>query len=119
MAEERPHRVGGGLLAPRGVVHEQGDPVPELGVEARRFVVEARRPPPGSGVSTTSLSARGPGPTRSKNAGSTSRTASTMAETTATVSRGQSPVRIIRHSRCSTMPETVCTIEVKAPTGIT
>ena len=32
---------------------------------------------------------------------------------------GVSPVRIIRYSRCSTMPETVCTIEVKAATGIT
>ena len=40
-----------------------------------------------------------------------------MAVTTATLSRGQSPVRIIRQSRCSTMPETVWTIEVKAASG--
>ena len=56
---------------------------------------------------------------RSKNAGSSCFTSPTIASTTARVSAGASPVRIMRYRRCSTMPETVCTIEVKAATGIT
>ncbi len=48
--------------------------------------------------------ASGPCPIRSKKAGSRSLTSATIASTTARVSAGASPVRIMRCSRCSTMP---------------
>ena len=56
---------------------------------------------------------------RSKKAGSFPLTRPTIASTTARVSAGASPVRIIRCRRCRTMPDTVWTIEVKAATGMT
>jgi hypothetical protein len=56
---------------------------------------------------------------RSKKAGSSCFTSSTIVSTTARVSAGASPVRIMRWSRCSTIPLSVCTIEVKAAIGIT
>ena len=43
----------------------------------------------------------------------------TIAVTTRTFSAGVSPVRIIRYRRCSTIPDTVCTMDVNAATGIT
>ena len=73
----------------------------------------------GQRVSITSAAESGPWPTLSKKSGSSARTWSTIAVTTAAASVGVSPVRIIRCRRWSTMPDTVCTIEVKAATGMT
>jgi hypothetical protein len=43
----------------------------------------------------------------------------TIWEITWQVSYGESPVFTMRYSRCSTMPDTVCTIDVNAAIGIT
>ena len=58
-------------------------------------------------------------PTFSKNIGSTSFTRSTIAPITMAASYGTSPAFNMRWRRCSTMPDTVCTIEVNAPIGMT
>jgi hypothetical protein len=58
-------------------------------------------------------------PTFSKNKGSTSFTRSTIAPMTSRASCGVSPALSIRCRRCSTSPETVCTIDVKAAIGMT
>jgi len=55
----------------------------------------------------------------SKNSGSHSRTRRTISSTTTRASYGVSPLFTIRSSRCSTMPDTVCTIDVKAAIGMT
>ena len=60
-----------------------------------------------------------PAPTFSKKSGSHSLTSRTISEMTMRASYGASPVCIIRCRRCSTMPDTVWTIEVKAPIGMT
>ena len=50
---------------------------------------------------------------RSKNCGSISRTRATISPITTRASLGVSLAADMRHNRCSTMPETVCTIVVK------
>ena len=73
----------------------------------------------GSRDSTISPSPSGASPTRWKKSGSSSSTLATIADTTPTLSVGASPVRIMRWSRWSTIPDMVWTIDVKAATGIT
>ena len=52
-------------------------------------------------------------------AGSTSRTRATISPITARASVGVSDAACMRHRRCSTMPESVCTMVVAAATGKT
>ena len=69
---------------------------------------------------TSSLPADLPSqPTFSKNSGSISRTRATIRPMTSAASCGVSPAAAMRRSRCSVMPDTVWTIEVNAPSGMT